>query len=178
MGATSMNLQRRRFLEGAGGALLTLPLFEANATETVMPPKRLVAAGTFYGWMPQLFHPKKVGREYDVPRLLKPLEHLRDEFTVFSGLDHNLAGGHQATKYFLTGIPSRKLALSKERTSPSIKKPLCMWVGRHGFLRCHSDARLILKTTSHGLAAVRRFVRSPACMLCSIRCFAILMREK
>ena len=62
MGATSMNLQRRRFLEGAGGALLTLPLLEANATETVVPPKRLVAAGTFYGLMPQLFHPKKVGR--------------------------------------------------------------------------------------------------------------------
>jgi hypothetical protein len=101
-----MNPQRRCFLQGAGGALLALPLLESNAaTRMETAPKRLVAAGTFYGLMPHMFHPEKDGRDYVVPRLLKPLEHLRDEFTVFSGLDHNLGGGHDATKYFLSGIP-------------------------------------------------------------------------
>ena len=37
--------------------------------------------------------------------LLQPLEPFRKEYTVFSGLDHNLSGGHNATKYFLSGIP-------------------------------------------------------------------------
>ena len=96
---------RRKFLYGASGAALALPLLNINAENSESPPKRLVATGIFYGLMPHLFHPQETGGNYEMPRLLKPLEHLRNEFTVFSGLDHNIGGGHTGTKYFLSGIP-------------------------------------------------------------------------
>ena len=97
---------RRRFLQGAGGSLLALPLLESTAADSqAVSPKRLAATGIFYGLMPHYFHPEKVGRDYEMTPLLEPLAAHRDDFTVFSGLDHNLGGGHNSTKYFLSGIP-------------------------------------------------------------------------
>lgn len=65
----------------------------------------MTATGIFYGLVPQHFHPGETGPNFQAPRLLKPLEPHRRDYTVFSGLDHNLGGGHNATKFFLTGIP-------------------------------------------------------------------------
>ena len=96
---------RRNFLKGAGGALLALPLMEANGQHAIHPPMRMVAVGVFYGILAEHFHPKTTGRDYAMPRYLKPMEHLRDKFSIFSGLDHNIGGGHNGTKYFLSGIP-------------------------------------------------------------------------
>ena len=87
--------------------MLALPLLEANsAPGRVSPPKRITATGVFYGFVPENFHPKDTGQNYDSPLLLKPLDPFRKDFTVFSGLDHNLSGGHNATKFFLSGIPT------------------------------------------------------------------------
>ena len=100
---------RRRFLQGIGGSLLALPLFEANsASGTFASPKRITATGIFYGFVPQNFHPQQPGRNFQSPLLLKPLESHRDDYSVFSGLDHNLSGGHNATKFFLSGIPTNQ----------------------------------------------------------------------
>ena len=97
---------RRKFLRGSAGALLALPLLEATASSKKgSVPKRIVAVGTFYGLMPHLFFPKKIGTSYIMPRLLKPVTDLRKDFTVINGLDHGITGGHEATKYFLSGIP-------------------------------------------------------------------------
>jgi hypothetical protein len=101
------SIHRRRFLQGMGGSLLALPLLEANSISKVAtPPKRIVATGVFYGFVPENFHPKDTGQNYESPLLLKPLDPFRKDFTVFSGLDHNLSGGHNATKFFLSGIPT------------------------------------------------------------------------
>jgi hypothetical protein len=100
---------RRRFLQGIGGSLLALPLLEANsASGTFASPKRITATGIFYGFVPQNFHPQQTGRNFQSPLLLKPLESHRDDYSVFSGLDHNLSGGHNATKFFLSGIPTNQ----------------------------------------------------------------------
>mgnify|MGYP001305740936 CR=1 FL=1 len=100
---------RRRFLQGFGGSLLALPLLEANsASGTFASPKRITATGIFYGFVPQNFHPQKTGRNFQSPLLLKPLESHRNNYSVFSGLDHNLSGGHNATKFFLSGIPTNQ----------------------------------------------------------------------
>jgi hypothetical protein len=100
---------RRRFLQGFGGSLLALPLLEANsASGTFASPKRITATGIFYGFVPQNFHPQQTGRNFQSPLLLKPLESHRDDYSVFSGLDHNLSGGHNATKFFLSGIPTNQ----------------------------------------------------------------------
>ena len=90
-----------------GGSLLALPLLEANS-KIETPPKRIVATGVFYGFVPENFHPKNTGQNYDSPLLLKPLDPFRKDYTVFSGLDHNLSGGHNATKFFLSGIPTNQ----------------------------------------------------------------------
>jgi len=103
------SIHRRRFLQGMGGSLLALPLLEANSISKIAtPPKRIVATGVFYGFVPENFHPKDTGQNYDSPLLLKPLEPYRKNYTVFSGLDHNLSGGHNATKFFLSGIPTNQ----------------------------------------------------------------------
>ena len=100
---------RRRFLQGFGGSLLALPLLEANsASVTFASPKRITATGIFYGFVPQNFHPQQTGRNFQSPLLLKPLESHRNDYSVFSGLDHNLSGGHNATKFFLSGIPTNQ----------------------------------------------------------------------
>ena len=103
------SIHRRRFLQGMGGTFLALPLLEANsASGGVASPKRITAAGIFYGLVPQHFHPEQAGPHYKAPLLLRPLEPFRKDYTVFSGLDHNLSGGHNATKFFLTGIPATR----------------------------------------------------------------------
>ena len=89
-----------------GGSFLALPLLEITAAATPVIPKRMTATGIFYGLVPQHFHPAEEGSNFQAPTLLKPLEPFRKDYTVFSGLDHNLGGGHNATKFFLTGIPS------------------------------------------------------------------------
>ena len=101
------HIGRRKFLRGSGGALLALPALESTSTAKGLekPPARMVASGIFYGLMPSRFHPKETGTDYTMPQLLKPMERHRNNFTVFSGLDHNIGGGHNSTKFFLNGIP-------------------------------------------------------------------------
>ena len=102
-------MERRKFLHGLGGSMLALPLLEINASSpSLTPPKRITATGIFYGFVPENFHPTETGSFYTTPELLKPLESLRQDYTVFSGLDHNLSGGHNATKFFLSGIPTNQ----------------------------------------------------------------------
>jgi hypothetical protein len=112
-----------------GGSLLALPLLEANsAPGSVSPPKRITATGIFYGLVPQHFHPEQAGPHYNAPLLLRPLEPFRKDFTVFSGLDHNLSGGHNATKFFLSGIPVTQ-AKGYEESNISVDQKAAQSVG-------------------------------------------------
>ena len=98
---------RRRFLQGIGGSFLALPLLNVHSFNgNFVTPKRITATGVFYGFVPENFHPQQTGSDYESPLLLKSLEPFRQDYTVFSGLDHNLTGGHNSTKFFLSGIPS------------------------------------------------------------------------
>lgn len=68
---------------------------------------RMVCIGLEYGLYSNDFFPQQTGRDYELPRLLSPLAALKDDFTVFSGLDHpGITGGHQSTHTFLSGIRS------------------------------------------------------------------------
>ena len=112
-----MSLQsndRRYFLKSAG-ATLALPLFHsllpsALGTRSVTAanlgnnPRRLVAIGNLLGFqLPYLF-PKKAGKGYQSTKLLKPLDKLRNDLTVYRGLDHGVKGGHFAVHSFLSGV--------------------------------------------------------------------------
>jgi hypothetical protein len=104
-------INRRMMLRG-GGAVLAMPMLEAmlpmtrwgRAAEKNHAAQRLVCIGNPFGFLPELFFPKQVGANYQLPELLKPLAPHREDFTVFSHLDHNLTGGHFATAGFLSGV--------------------------------------------------------------------------
>lgn len=96
---------RRRFLQSSLAAL-ALPQLEAfaeAASAAVARPRNFVAVGTYLGWHQPAFLPKTVGRDFELPETLLPLADLREQFTVFSGLDHRAANGHDAWSNFLCG---------------------------------------------------------------------------
>ncbi|PHS04513.1 MAG: hypothetical protein COA78_16495 [Blastopirellula sp.] len=97
------------------GAAITLPFLESLAApksllaneKSAENPMRMVCIGLEYGLYPTDFFPEETGRDYKLPKLLEPLASLRNEYTVFSGLDHpGISGGHYVTHTFLSGIKS------------------------------------------------------------------------
>ena len=103
--ATRSTLDRRTFAKG-GGASIALPslgaMFPAFGN-TGKAPRKLVAVGNLLGFYLPEFFPKTSGSNYQTTRLLKPLEPHRKDYTLFSGLDHGVKGGHFAVHSFLTG---------------------------------------------------------------------------
>ena len=105
-------LNRRTVLRGIGGAAMVLPHLEAMAlpySDGVDVPMRMVCTGLNFGFVPQLFFPERTGRDYELSERLQPLEKLRNDFTVFSGLDHGTEGqgGHGGVHAYLSGVLSR-----------------------------------------------------------------------
>ncbi|MDG2167805.1 MAG: DUF1552 domain-containing protein [Opitutales bacterium] len=102
-----VHLNRRQFLRNAGGLMalpflnsLPLPLAAAKAIPEAR--KRLVTVGTFLGMYPGEWHPTKGSDR--VPQLLEPMMKHREDFTVVSGVDHGIQGGHKGTPSFLSGV--------------------------------------------------------------------------
>jgi hypothetical protein len=98
-------LNRRSFLLKSAGVSLSLPFFDSLlAKGTTATPIRMAAIGNLLGFYLPEFFPKTPGANYEVTRLLKPLEPHRNDFTLFSGLDHDVKGGHFAVHSFLSGV--------------------------------------------------------------------------
>jgi hypothetical protein len=106
-------LSRRHFLRNAS-AVISLPMLEsfstrvlganvARAVSATAPAKRLVCVGAFLGLHAPAIYPKEMGRDYKLTALLNPLAHLRNDFTLLSGLDHRADGGHENWPNFLCG---------------------------------------------------------------------------
>lgn len=110
-------LNRRRFLLRTAGATLALPGLTSLMAKTTgslatlqatrgagVGAKRFVAIGNLLGFQQKSFFPKTSGQDYETTTLLKPLENLRKEMTVYRGLDHGVRGGHFAVHSFLSGV--------------------------------------------------------------------------
>lgn len=104
---------RRRLFLRAAGTTLALPVLNsltsgafADVPAVATRPQRLVSIGNLLGFYQPEFFPTKAGRDYDMPRLLKPLEAHRQDLTIYSGLDHGVKGGHFAVHSFLSGVLS------------------------------------------------------------------------
>ena len=114
-------LDRRRFLRGVGGFALALPAFEtfagiAGAAEKPANPRRLACVylpngvpmpleddPAYEDWS---WFPHGAGEDFTFSKCLDPLEPLRDELTVLSGMSHPAARnthGHHNADQFLTG---------------------------------------------------------------------------
>src|SRR5437868_14772933 len=104
------SLDRRAFLRAAG-VCIALPALEslpgALAIEGASkPPSRRVCIGNEFGMYSGAFWPRTFGTDFELTTLLQPLAALRNEFTLFSHLDHGMKGGHFAIHTFLTGVKS------------------------------------------------------------------------
>lgn len=107
---------RRYFLKSAG-ATLALPALHsmlpsmlgsglaigAEATGK-SAPRRLVGIGNLLGYQTSYLFPETAGKNYRAPRLLKHFEPVRDQLTVYRGLDHGVKGGHFAVHSFFSGV--------------------------------------------------------------------------
>lgn len=107
---------RRNFLQAAGVSL-ALPMLESTqikAKEVKSPlAQRLVCVGTYLGFHQQSFYPTSTGFDYETSELLKPIDHLRRDFTVFSGLDHRAGNGHGNWSTYLAGQKNNKITLDQ-----------------------------------------------------------------
>ena len=121
MNANLSTLDRRRFLRGVSGFALALPAFEtfrgvANAAEKPVNPRRLACLylpngvpmplqddPAYQDWS---WFPHGAGKDFTFSKCLDPLQPLRDELTVLSGLSHPASRnnhGHHNADQFLTG---------------------------------------------------------------------------
>lgn len=110
---------RRFFLKGLGAAV-ALPVMEslvpaAMAKTLEKRPKRMTVFYSPNGVRVQSYTPKTVGKNYHMTPILKPLEKVRDKFSVISGLAHYQASafgappaGHgRSCPAFLTGVHAK-----------------------------------------------------------------------
>ncbi|MFK8114065.1 MAG: DUF1552 domain-containing protein [Rubripirellula sp.] len=107
----------RRSLLKAAGVSIALPNLQsaskASGREAAAgPPTRMVCVGNEFGMYPDDFWPepaksKRKDEPYQISPLLEPLSAHRDQFTLFSHLDHGLKGGHFAVHTFLTGVKAQ-----------------------------------------------------------------------
>ena len=104
---TGRFIDRRSVLRGTGVAM-ALPYLTsmrpAHAGAQKDPPKRFVAFTLGLGLLPENLFPKDAGADYAATPYLKPLQDIRDDFTVMSGVSHvGVTGGHRAEASILTG---------------------------------------------------------------------------
>lgn len=103
-------LDRRTILRGAGISL-SLPWLTAmkpafSGTEESTAPKRFVSMTLGLGLVAENLNPKQAGYDYESSLYLKPVEDLRDRFTIISGSSHpGVGGGHRAEASLLTANP-------------------------------------------------------------------------
>ena len=102
---------RRHFLRAAG-VTMALPLLDAllprlrAGDKTALPPRRMVSICTPLSVHPPFFFPEKPGKDYEMSPYLEPLQVLRNDFTVISGLSHpDVGSSHDSIFSFLTGAP-------------------------------------------------------------------------
>lgn len=116
---TRKKLHRRTFLKGVGAAI-ALPMLDAMTPAMTAQAKAPVRLAFVYvpngvvniDW----WKPKGTGKDYEFTRLLKPLESLREDFFVLSGLDDKNGnalgdgpGDHgRAGASFLSGVHCKK----------------------------------------------------------------------
>ena len=118
---TNKHLDRRTFVKGMGVAI-GLPMLDAmtpafaRASRGATAPSRLAFVYVPNGIVMKDWRPKVVGKGFEFTRILKPLESLREDLFVLSGLDEQNgnplgdgAGDHaRAGAAFLTGVHCKK----------------------------------------------------------------------
>ena len=158
------HLTRRSFLSGTGVAM-SLPLLDAMTIRSAAAdspstsPRRMVLICARLGFHAPLLFPKEMGPDYAATPYLEPLESLRNDFTIFSGLSHpDVDGGHYSESSFLTAAPHP--GNPGFRNTVSLDQFVAEQIGdhtRHPTLTLSAGA-----STADSLAWSRNGVRLPA----------------
>ncbi len=103
---------RRAFLKAAG-IVIALPKLEsiaqAGPRAEKKPTMRMVCIASALGMNPEAFFPRGFGKNYELSPSLKSLAPLRDDFTVFSHMDHpNIFTKHGSMNSLLSGVNAGK----------------------------------------------------------------------
>ena len=78
----------------------------AHAAGTGNPIRRMVCCCTTLGIHAENLFPAKAGRDLELTPYLEPLQELRRDFTLFSGVSHpEVDGGHSSEASYLTAAP-------------------------------------------------------------------------
>jgi hypothetical protein len=130
-----MNITRRTFLKGMGGAL-ALPMLESFALGAgpAEVPTRFLVVGNPLGMHPEHFFPQEFGKKFTISKTLESFEWLKDRMTVLSHTDHSMISGHGREVAFLNGIlpensvayPEKNISIDQliaRRTSGSVRFP-------------------------------------------------------
>ena len=109
-----IDASRRTFLRAAS-ATIALPMLESFADEsgTQHKAERLVCVGGYLGFHQASIFPEETGHNYATSQLLAPIDELRNEFTIFSGLDHRAPNGHGAWSNYLCGQNPTSVSLDQ-----------------------------------------------------------------
>jgi Protein of unknown function (DUF1552) len=113
---TKKHLDRRTFLKGAFGTAIALPLLDAMIPAATAQTRTAAGEkfrfGSVYvpnGIYPGMWHPEKVGKNFEFNHIMKPLERHRDVLVTISQLkspdgQKNMGGIHMgASAAFLNG---------------------------------------------------------------------------
>jgi len=126
---TKKALHRRTFLRGIG-TTLALPLLDAMvpalSAKSVKPIPRLGFVYVSNGVIQAQFNPTKIGTGFELPPILKPLQPVRDQINVLTGLAHlqadalgDAGSDHpRASAVWLSGVHAW------DRTQPGIEVKL------------------------------------------------------
>ena len=145
---TSNKLSRRTLLRGLGISI-ALPWLEAmgpmaawadsltRALDSQTPPNRMAFVYVPNGKNMVDWTPKKVGANFDLPAILKPLEKVKDKTLMLSGLTADKArangdggGDHaRAMAAFLTGVQPRKTDGTNIRAGISVDQVAASNIG-------------------------------------------------
>ena len=129
----SRRLHRRTLLK-ASGVSLALPLLESMspvfADSDAAPPKRMVFLCTTLGLHSPNLWPSTTGKEYESTKYLDLLREHRDDFTLFSGLQHEDQTGRQPHDSQMTWLTSaRKPGMGRFRNSISVDQVAAAHMG-------------------------------------------------
>ena len=143
----SIYLPRRTFLRGLG-VTVALPFLEcmlpgvmkaASVAPTGGTPRRMVFMYLPNGAEMDSWTPKTVGDKFDLSPTLAPLQPVRQQVSVLSGLAHvqaralgDGAGDHaRANSCFLTGVHARKTAGADISVGVSVDQVAAMQIGKN-----------------------------------------------
>jgi hypothetical protein len=130
-------MNRRTFLRAAG-VTIALPLLDAmlpiglgaERKADALRARRMLLIGRPLGLHTPFLFPENAGKDYEVTRLLKPLQEHRDQFTVFSGMSHRgYNAGHSSEPGLFTGVGPEGMRPGDLRNTISLDQEVAARLG-------------------------------------------------